>query len=84
MSVLLPAIWWVLFATKVFALIDCLGRKQYDFEMADTLAKRIWLIILPLALLVDVLYFQHPLALLPLAGTLAALVYLAQLRGSSY
>lgn len=84
MSILAPVIWWALFATKVFALVDCLGRKQYDFEMADTLPKRIWLIILPLCLLVDVLQFQNPLGLLSLLGTLAALTYLAQLRGSTY
>ena len=49
----------------------------------DTLAKGGWVIILILAVLVHV-WDWSPLGLLNLAGTLAALVYLAQLRGSSY
>ncbi|MCD9154116.1 DUF2516 family protein [Aeromicrobium duanguangcaii] len=83
MALVTPVIWWLLLATKVFALVDCVRRKPYDFEMAGTLPKNIWLVILPVSILVDVV-FQNPLGILPLLGTVAALVYLAQTRGSGY
>ncbi|GAA3536219.1 hypothetical protein AFL01nite_08650 [Aeromicrobium flavum] len=78
-----PVIWWLLLCTKVFALVDCVRRKPYDFEMAGTLPKNVWLIILPLSIFVDVV-FRDPISILPLLGTVAALVYLAQTRGSGY
>ena len=84
MSMLLPVLWWPLFAAKIFALIDCIFRKPYDFEMADSLQKKLWLVILSVSVAADLLYFQQPLGLLSLLGTLAALTYLAQLRGSDY
>lgn len=83
MTFLTLAIWWLLICTKVFALVDCIRRKPYDFEMAGTLPKNIWLLILPLAIFVDVVW-QNPLGILPLLGTLGALVYLAQTRGSGF
>lgn len=83
MSVVTTVIWWLLLCTKVFALVDCVRRKPYDFEMAGTLPKNIWLIILPLAILIDIV-LPNPLSLLPLLGTLGALTYLAQTRGSGY
>ncbi|MBM9465273.1 DUF2516 family protein [Aeromicrobium sp. YIM 150415] len=71
----------VLFAVKVFALIDCLRRPQVDFEIAGSLQKNAWLIILALAVVAQFVFFSgSPLGLLNLAGTVAALVYLAQLR----
>ena len=73
----------VLFGVKIFALVDCGVRDRNAFARADTLAKGGWVIILVLAVLVHA-WDRNPLGLLNLAGTLAALVYLAQLRGSSY
>jgi NADH:ubiquinone oxidoreductase subunit H len=73
----------VLFAAKAFALVDCIARDKNSFARADTLAKGGWTIILALAVLEHV-WDWSPLGLLNLAGTLAALVYLAQLRGSRY
>jgi hypothetical protein len=72
-----------LFGTKIFALVDCVARDKAAFQRADTLAKGGWIIILVVAVLVHV-WDWSPLGLLNLAGTLAALVYLAQLRGSGY
>ena len=72
-----------LFGVKVFALVDCIARDKSAFARADTLAKGGWVIIVILAVLVHV-WDWSPLGLLNLAGTLAALVYLAQLRGPSY
>ena len=70
-----------LFAVKVFALIDCVARDQAQFSYRDTLPKNTWLVILVLAVLGHLVDFS-PLGLLSLLGTVAALVYLAQLRGS--
>ena len=70
-----------LFAAKGFALVDCVARPSAKFTYIETLPKQTWLIILGLAVLVHVLIWA-PLNLLNLVGTVAALVYLAQLRGS--
>ena len=70
-----------LFAAKGFALVDCVARRSSQFSALDTLPKQTWLIILGLAVLAHVL-FWYPLQLLNLVGTVAALVYLAQVRGS--
>lgn len=83
MSFVTGVIWWALLCTKVFALVDCVRRKPYDFEMANTLPKNVWLIILPLAIFIDVIW-RDPIGILPLLGTLGALTYLAQTRGSGY
>ena len=72
----------VLFAVKGFALVDCLGRPAPRFDYADTLPKRSWLIILGVALAAHLIAW-YPLSLFNLIGTVAALVYLAQVRGSS-
>ena len=71
----------VLLVVKGFALVDCLGRSPASFAAHDTLPKRSWTIILVLALLAHIV-FPAPLGLFNLIGTVAALVYLAQLRGS--
>ena len=70
-----------LFATKGFALVDCVVRRPAQFTYLDTLPKRAWLIILVLALAAHLVDWE-PLSLLNLIGTVAALVYLAQVRGS--
>ncbi|MGA8851818.1 MAG: DUF2516 family protein [Aeromicrobium sp.] len=71
----------VLLVVKGFALVDCLGRSPSSFLSHDTLPKRSWTIILVLALLAHIV-FPAPLGVFNLIGTVAALVYLAQLRGS--
>lgn len=71
-----------LFVVKGFALADCVTRRADQFSYLDTLPKRSWLIILTLAL-VGHAFQWAPLGLLNLIGTVAALVYLAQVRGSS-
>jgi hypothetical protein len=72
----------VLLVVKGFALVDCIGRSSSSFAARDTpLTKQAWLIILVLALLAH-LVFPAPLSLFNLIGTVAALVYLAQVRSS--
>lgn len=78
---LLMILSFVLFAAKGFALVDCVARRPSQFEQLDTLPKQTWLILLVLAVLAHLL-FWNPLGILNLLGTVAALVYLAQVRGS--
>ena len=70
-----------LFAAKGFALVDCVARPSAKFTYIETLPKQTWLIILVLSVLTHLLWWD-PLHLLNLAGTVGALVYLAQVRGS--
>lgn len=72
----------VLFVIKAVALVDCLTREESQFRVHDTLPKQTWLVLLGLGLVAHLL-FRAPLGLLNLAGTVAALVYLAQVRGSN-
>ncbi|VXB58186.1 DUF2516 family protein [Aeromicrobium sp. 9AM] len=78
---LLTVISLVLFVLKGFALVDCVARPSARFTYIETLPKQTWLIILVLAVLAHVFWWD-PLSLLNLVGTVAALVYLAQVRGS--
>ncbi|MCW2839732.1 MAG: hypothetical protein JWR55_1215 [Aeromicrobium sp.] len=71
----------VLFVVKGFALVDCVTRRPSQLDALDTLPKQTWLIILGLALAAH-LVLWNPLGLLNLIGIVAALVYLAQVRGS--
>ncbi len=69
----------ILFVVKAAAFIDCLTRSEARVAAAGTLEKKAWLIILGLALAAHLL-FWYPIGLLNLGGTVAALVYLAQVR----
>jgi hypothetical protein len=70
-----------LFAAKGFALVDCVARPSAKFTYIETLPKQTWIIILVLSVLTHLLWWD-PLHLLNLVGTVGALVYLAQVRGS--
>ncbi len=71
----------VLFGVKAFALVDCVARKPAQFVDASQVSRNGWLVILALAVLAHLVSW-NPLGILNLLGTVAALVYLAQLRGS--
>jgi len=73
----------VLLVVKGFAVVDCIVRPAAQFTYHQTLPKNTWLLILALAFIAH-LVFPSPLGLMSLVGTVAALVYLAQLRGSSF
>lgn len=68
-----------LLGMKVFAVIDCVRRPGADFEYKTPLTKGVWLAILGVSIVAHLLWID-PLALFNLAGTVAAAVYLAQLR----
>jgi hypothetical protein len=74
----------VLFGVKVFALVDCVSRKPTDIESASQVSKNGWLVILGLSIAAHAVTWTHPIGLLNLLGTVAAFVYLAQLRGSHH
>ena len=72
----------VLFGVKVAALVDCVARDNSKFVQVGTMPRRNWLIILAVTVAYHVIDW-NPLAILNLIGIVAALVYLALLRGSS-
>jgi hypothetical protein len=69
----------VLFAVKAFAFVDALGRPDQVFPAADRQTKKFWLLILGLFLLEHIIFWQV-LGLLSLIGTVAALVYVLDVR----
>ena len=69
----------VLLVVKAFAFLDALRRPPEAFVAADKQSKNMWLVLLGLALVAHVL-LGGSLGLLNLAGTVAALVYLADAR----
>lgn len=73
----------VLLVVKLGALLDCVVRPGDHFRAVQTLDKPAWVVILVLSVLAHVVISQmNPLGLFSLVGTVASLVYLAQLRGS--
>ena len=64
---------------KVFALADAIFRKDAFYVAAEKQNKAFWILILAISLVVQMLW-QSPIALLNLLGTVAAGVYLADVR----
>ncbi len=69
----------VLFVLKAFAFLDALGRPEQVFPAADKQTKKFWLLILGLFLLEHLIFWQV-IGLLSLIGTIAALVYVLDVR----
>lgn len=72
------AIFFVLLVVKIFALISALLYPADAYEAADKLNKTTWCILLGVAVGLQLL--PVPIMLLNLAMTVAALVYLADVR----
>ena len=68
-----------LFVVKAFAFVDALGRPEQVFPAADRQTKKFWLLILGLFLVAHMLDW-HPIGLINLIGTIAALVYVLDVR----
>jgi len=68
-----------LLALKVFALADAVYRKDAFYVAADKQNKAFWIIVLAVFLVLQVLLWS-PIQLLNLIGTVAAGVYLADVR----
>ena len=69
---------FVLLSIKIFAFVSALLYTPESYLAADKLTKATWCIILGVAVLVQVLLL--PIVLLNLALTIAALVYLVDVR----
>jgi uncharacterized membrane protein len=78
-SGLLFLVFVVLVVIKGWALIDAVMRPSQAFPAADKLTKPAWLWILGLSLAAHIVW-ASPLGILSLAGTVAAFVYLLDVR----
>jgi hypothetical protein len=76
---LLLGISLALLVVKIFAMVDALTRPATAYVSEGKLTKPAWLLILGLALAVH-LVSRTPIGLLTLIGTVAAFVYLADVR----
>lgn len=76
---ILRGLFFALIAVKVFALADALYRKDAMYVAADKQNKAFWLIILAVFLVLQVL-IPSPIQPLNLIGTVAAGVYLVDVR----
>jgi uncharacterized YccA/Bax inhibitor family protein len=72
-------IYFVLLAIKIYAFISSLTFSAESYEVAGKLSKPAWTIILGLAVVLQLL-FGGGVMILHLAFTIAALVYLADVR----
>lgn len=63
---------------QAWALIDCVTRPTNAFEAAGKLTKPAWLAITAIALVVGLLF--GPLGILGLAGIVASIVYMVDVR----
>jgi hypothetical protein len=68
-----------LFVVEAWAFIDAISRRPQEFEAAGKQTKMMWLIILGVALVAHMLIW-HPISLLNMAGAVASLVYLVDVR----
>lgn len=75
----LRVLFFGLLAVKIFALADAVYRKDALFVAADKQNKAFWLVLLAVFLVLQVLLWS-PLQPLNLIGTVAAFVYLADVR----
>ncbi len=76
---LLSLIYLALLIVKVWALVDALTRPSAAFPAADKLTKVAWLWILGLTLAFAIV-FPSVVGLFSIAGTIAAFVYLLDVR----
>jgi Protein of unknown function (DUF2516) len=79
-TLLLFGAWWVLLGVKLFAACDATIRKDAFYVAADKQNKAFWLLMLVVFLALHIIIRYNPINLLNLIGTVAALVYLADVR----
>jgi hypothetical protein len=70
----------VLLVVKIFALVSALTYTSEAYNAANKLTKPAWTIILGLGVVVQIVLGGGPIGLINLAFTIAALVYLADVR----
>lgn len=69
----------VVLALAVFAFVDAAFRRDDAYRAAGKKTKPFWLIILGLAVLVN-LIFSGPIGILTIAGLIASIVYIVDVR----
>lgn len=74
------ALWWPLLLVKVFAAGDAVFRRDAFYVAAEKQNKAFWVLLLLVFLVLHLLIRPDPRNLLSLVGTVAALVYLADVR----
>jgi Na+/H+ antiporter NhaA len=70
---------FVLLTVKIFAFVNALVHSAEEYEAAGKLTKTAWCLILGLAVVVQLL-LGGPLGILNIVFTIAAFVYLADVR----
>jgi hypothetical protein len=78
-GVLLTVATLAIFVIQGWAFIDAVSHRPDAFVAGDKMTKKAWLIILGLALVAHMI-FWHPISLLNIAGTVAAIVYMVDVR----
>jgi Protein of unknown function (DUF2516) len=78
-SQILLGLFWILLAVKVFALADAVIRRDALYVAADKQNKAFWLLILAVFLILHIIQ-PSPLFILNMIGTIAACIYLADVR----
>ena len=78
-NTVLGVITLALLAVKLWALVDAITRPQQAFPAADKQTKPFWLWILGIFFVLGVLR-NFPLGILSLIGTVAAFVYLVDVK----
>ena len=71
---------FVLLAVKIFAFVSSLTFSAESYEAAGKLTKPAWTIILGIAVAVQILFLNSPIGIINLILTIAALVYLVDVR----
>lgn len=76
---ILLLVFFVLLAVKIYAFVSAMSFSAASYDAAGKLTKPAWTIILGLAVVLQLLFFRGP-TILHLAFTIAAFVYLADVR----
>jgi hypothetical protein len=78
-SLVLSLAFYALMAVKIWAFVDALTRPAAAYVAADKLTKPAWLLILGLVVASSLLW-SSPLGLFSIVGTVAAFVYLLDVK----
>ncbi|MGH3365842.1 MAG: DUF2516 family protein [Nocardioidaceae bacterium] len=70
-----------LFGVKAWAFVDALSHSQEAYVAAGKMTKKAWLVILGIFLAAHMIFWSSgPIGLLSIIGTVAALVYIVDVR----
>ena len=78
-GLLLMVISLVTFVAQAFAFVDALTHRAEAYVAADKMTKQAWCIILGLAVVAHMIFWD-PISLFNIAGIIASLVYLLDVR----